>query len=187
MRIYIVVPCRDEQETLPSSAESLLGLLPRLGCEGRILFVDDGSRDSTWPIIVELASRHAEVAGLRLAHNVGHQRALWAGMEAVAEKADAVVTIDADLQDDIEVIPRMVSDLKQGADIVYGVRSSRRADSWWKRNTAQWFYRLMLAMGCPTVYNHADYRLLSRHALRALLRNRVRNIYQRGHEPPLGI
>ncbi len=184
--IYIVIPCYNEEEVLRDSCRQLLGITETLSEEARLLFVDDGSRDQTWAVIRSLSEAHSVVLGLRLSHNVGHQRALWAGMEAAVERADAVISIDADLQDDIEVIPRMVKDFREGADIVYGVRRGRRTDSWFKRQTAQGFYRMMRAMGCQTVYNHADFRLLSKRALKALLSFPERNLFLRGLVPTLG-
>ncbi|MBO5885527.1 MAG: glycosyltransferase, partial [Bacteroidaceae bacterium] len=136
--------------------------------------------------IERLGSEYAEVRGVRLAHNVGHQQALWAGMEHVADEAEAIVSIDADLQDDVDVIGRMVKDYTEGADVVYGVRASRATDSVFKRWTAQAFYRFMTAMGSETVYNHADFRLLSQRALRALLAHHERNLFLRGMVPLLG-
>ncbi|MCD8302277.1 MAG: glycosyltransferase family 2 protein [Prevotellaceae bacterium] len=184
--IYIVIPCYNEEEVLPGTTSQLLSLLPTLGEEARLLYVDDHSGDTTWPLICSLSAAHPQVLGLRLAHNVGHQRALWAGMEAAACHADAIVSIDADLQDDIQVIPRMVKDFREGADIVYGVRRSRGSDSWFKRQSAQCFYWLMKSMGCQTVYNHADFRLMSRRALQALLAYPERNLFLRGMVPTLG-
>lgn len=184
--IYIIVPCYNEEEMLPETTRQLLALLPRLGSPARILYVDDGSRDRTWPLITELSGRHEEVLGLKLAHNVGHQNALWAGMEAAAEHADALVSVDADLQDDIRVIEQMARDWREGADVVYGVRRERKTDTWFKRTTALAFYRLMTTLGSPTIYNHADFRLLSRRAARALLSYPERNLFLRGLVPMLG-
>lgn len=184
--IYIVIPCYNEEEVLHETTQQLLSLLPRLGEESRLLFVDDGSCDQTWSIICQQSHEHPEVLGLKLAHNVGHQHALWAGMEAAAEHADAIVSIDADLQDDTEVIVRMAQDYHEGADVVYGVRKERNTDTWFKRTTAQLFYRVMNAMGSQTIYNHADFRLLSRRALSALLCYPERNLFLRGMVPLLG-
>lgn len=185
--IYIILPCYNEQEVLLDSVDKLLALLERMPDENvRLLCVDDGSRDNTWNIICQLSATHHEVLGLRLAHNAGHQRALWAGMEAALPHAEAIVSIDADLQDDIEVIPRMVHDFRQGADVVYGVRRERTTDTWFKRTTALGFYRLMSWMGSESVYNHADFRLLSRRALGALLSCPERNLFLRGMVAQLG-
>ena len=168
--IYLVVPCYNEQEVLADTNRKLLALLTEIPVESRILYVDDGSTDSTWSIIQTLRQEKQEtVCGIRLAHNVGHQSALWAGMETCIDQAEAIITIDADLQDDIRVIPRMVQDYLGGTDVVYGVRRERKTDTVFKRFTAQAFYRLMTLMGCETVYNHADFRLLSSRAAKALL------------------
>ncbi len=187
--IYIVVPCYNEQEVLVETTRQLTALCSEMAEKGedvRILYADDGSSDRTWQMILELHESHPQVSGIRLAHNVGHQQALWAGMEVVAEEAEAIVSIDADLQDDIRVIPRMIENFRQGADIVYGVRKERKTDTFFKRQTAQAFYTFMNKMGCDTVYNHADYRLLSKRALRALLSYPERNLFLRGMVPTLG-
>ena len=184
--IYIVVPCYNEEAVLAETTRQLANVIQTLVRPARILYVDDGSRDGTWPLIERLGSEYAEVRGVRLAHNVGHQQALWAGMEHVAGEAEAIISIDADLQDDVDVIGRMVKDYAEGTDVVYGVRASRATDSVFKRWTAQAFYRFMTAMGSETVYNHADFRLLSQRALRALLAHHERNLFLRGMVPLLG-
>ena len=184
--IYIVVPCYNEEAVLAETTRQLANVIQSLVRPARILYVDDGSRDGTWSLIERLGGEYAEVRGVRLAHNVGHQQALWAGMEHVAGEAEAIVSIDADLQDDVDVIGRMVKDYTEGADVVYGVRASRATDSVFKRWTAQAFYRFMTAMGSETVYNHADFRLLSQRALRALLAHHERNLFLRGMVPLLG-
>ena len=171
---------------MKDTTEQLVALLPRLSLPARILYVDDGSRDATWDMIEAFAKAHPEVCGIRLAHNVGHQNALWAGMEHVADRADAIISIDADLQDDIEVIVRMVDDFRNGADVVYGVRRDRTTDSFFKRATALCFYKAMNSLGTGTVYNHADFRLLSHRALRALMDFPERNLFLRGMVPMLG-
>ncbi len=184
--IYIVIPCYNEEEALHETSRQLLELMPRINEDTRLLFVDDGSKDSTWSIIKQLSSSHKEILGLKLAHNVGHQNALWAGLEAAVEHADAVISIDADLQDDIEVIVRMAEDYRSGADVVYGVRKERSTDTWFKRTTAQGFYKFMNSLGSQMVYNHADFRLLSKRALKALLSYPERNLFLRGLVPMLG-
>ncbi len=185
--IYIVIPCYNEQEVLEDTTRKLVDLIATMqGEEVRILYADDGSRDSTWALIGQMHARYPLVEGIRLAHNVGHQKALWAGMEAVADRAEAIVSIDADLQDDIQVIPRMVADFRQGADVVYGVRKERTTDTAFKRLTAQAFYHLLNALGSHIVYNHADFRLLSSRALHALLSYPERNLFLRGMVPMLG-
>jgi len=185
--LYLVIPCYNEQEVIETTNRQLMGLMAEIPLETKILYVDDGSTDNTWSIIQSLQQEYSKVVrGVRLAHNVGHQSALWAGMEACVEDAEAIITIDADLQDDIHVIPRMVQDYMQGIDVVYGVRKERKTDTFLKRWTAQGFYRVMSLMGCDTVYNHADFRLLSQRATKALLSYQERNLYLRGIVPLLG-
>lgn len=184
--IYLVMPCYNEEEVLADSVCQLLHLLPNLPCDTCILLVDDGSTDGTWPLICDLSEQNGAVSGLRLAHNVGQQTAIWAGMESCVEVADAVICIDADLQDDISVISRMMQDYLDGADVVYGVRRERLSDSRMKRWTALLFYRLMARLGCNTVYNHSEFRLLSRRAALALLSYPERNLFLRGMVPLLG-
>lgn len=185
--IYIVIPCYNEQEVLHETTRQLSAMLAATSEPTKVLYVDDGSRDTTWDIIRNLSEQYDNVEGVRLAHNVGHQQALWAGMEqALQLGAEAVVSIDADLQDDIAVIPRMISDFRAGDDVVYGVRRERTTDTRFKRWTALAFYRLMNSLGSGTVYNHADFRLLSRRALEALLSYPERNLFLRGIVPMLG-
>lgn len=192
MKLYIVIPCYNEEAMLPITFPEIDALLRQLIEEGRvsgdsrILFVDDGSRDGTWNIISKLTDEHELVEGLKLAHNAGHQNALWAGMLRAMEQCDALISIDADLQDDVGAIRRFLDEYEAGADIVYGVRSKRASDSWFKRFTAQSFYRLMAWMGVETVYNHADYRLMSRRAVRALSEYGEVNLFLRGMVPTLG-
>lgn len=185
--IYLVIPCYNEQEVLESTDKQLISLMADIPLETKILYVDDGSTDKTWEIIQTIQQNNPQtIRGVRLAHNVGHQSALWAGMEACVEDAEAIITIDADLQDDIHVIPRMVQDYMEGIDVVYGVRKERKTDTFLKRYTAEGFYRMMSFMGCDTVYNHADFRLLSQRAVMALLSYQERNLYLRGIVPLLG-
>ena len=190
--LYIIVPCYNEEEVLPETSSRLTALLSELTAGGqtdagsRILFVDDGSRDKTWQIIEQLAAKESLVEGLKLAHNAGHQNALWAGMMSVKEKADAVVTIDADLQDDVQAIRGFLEKYREGCEVVYGVRSKRETDTAFKRMTAQGFYRFMQRMGVDMVYNHADYRLLGRRALEALGEFSETNMFLRGMVPLLG-
>ena len=190
--LFIVVPCYQEQDTLPATHERLLGLLRGLVAQSlvlaasRILLVDDGSTDGTWSIISDLAARHGEVCGLKLTANVGHQNALVAGLEQAVDRADCIVTVDADLQDDIEVIPQMLQQHASGIDVVYGVRRERKGDTWFKRNSALAFHRLMHALDVNSVYNHADYRLMSRRAVKALLAFGERNLFLRGLVPLVG-
>ena len=191
-KLVIVSPCYNEEAILAYSAERLTSLLQQLvqqakiAPESYILYVNDGSRDRTWELIEELHQRYAEVSGLCLAGNVGHQSAIMAGMLEVVEEADAVITIDADLQDDLGAIETMIDRYREGYDIVYGVKKTREADPWLKRTTALTFYRLQSAMGIRAVYNHADFRLLSQAALRALAAYPERNLYLRGLIAQLG-
>ncbi len=190
--LYIIVPCYNEEEVLPETASRLTALTDDLVSENqidaasRILFVDDGSRDRTWMLIEALSGQAARVEGLKLAHNAGHQNALWAGMMSVRGKADAIVTIDADLQDDIQAIRGFLEKYREGCEVVYGVRSKRETDTVFKRTTAQGFYRLMQKMGVDMVYNHADYRLLGRRALDALSEFGEENMFLRGMVPLVG-
>lgn len=191
MTFFIIVPCYNEQEVLPATHVVLTAMLRRLKNEGkvdegRVLYVDDGSRDTTWSIIRRLSEESPMVEGLKLAHNVGHQQALWAGLEWAAAHADAAVSIDADLQDDVEVIPQMVDYYLKGIDVVFGVRRERKTDTWFKRTTALAFYALMRTMNTGVVYNHADFRLMSRRAMQALVTYPERNLFLRGMVSALG-
>ena len=182
---FIVIPCYNEEAVLEETTRQLTDLLKELLSKdkiknGTILYVDDGSRDSTWKIISSLASKSQNIAGLKLAHNVGHQQALWAGLESVSEIASATVTIDADLQDDINVIEMMVDKFNEGIDVIYGVREERITDSFFKKYTALAFYKLMKLIGSEVIYNHADFRLLSQRALKALISFPERNLFLRG-------
>jgi glycosyltransferase involved in cell wall biosynthesis len=191
-KLYVVVPCYNEQEVLPETAKRLKEKLETLKGRGmlseesRILFVDDGSKDKTWEIIEALHEGDRVFTGLKLSRNRGHQNALLAGLMTAKDEADAVISMDADLQDDIGAIDGMLEKYFGGCDVVYGVRSKRESDTWFKRATAQGFYRLMNGLGVKTVYNHADYRLLSRRALEALSQFREANLFLRGIVPLLG-
>lgn len=192
VKLVIVVPCYNEEEVLKETTRQLSDILALMKDEGkiedgRILYVDDGSKDATWPLIEQLADTNPCVMGLKLAHNVGHQQALWAGLDWVASSNyDAAVSIDADLQDDVSAIPQMADLYNKGIDIVYGVRKERKTDTFFKKHTAQLFYKLMKTMGGDIVYNHADFRLLSRRALKALVSYPERNLFLRGLVPMLG-
>ena len=190
MKLYIVIPCYNEEEVLPWSLERLTALITRLrdelSVEARLLLVDDGSRDRTWQLISDAADRHPEVAGLKLAHNVGHQNALWAGLEQAVDKCDATVSIDADLQDAESAIVDMARQVLQGCDIVYGVRKERKTDTWFKRTTAQAFYRVMQTADKNMLYNHADFRMMTRRAVQALMQYPERNMFLRGIVRQLG-
>lgn len=191
-RLTIVSPCYNEEATLPHSASELSAFLERMISlgkvtpESRILFVNDGSQDQTWPIIKELHRTCPYVDGLSLAGNVGSELAIMAGMMQAREYSDAVVTIDSDLQDDLDAVEEMLDRLAEGYDIVYGVKVSRTADPFLKRTTAQAFYRLQQAMGIRMIYNHTNFRLMSRRALEALALYPERNLYLRGIIPQLG-
>lgn len=190
--LYVVVPCYNEEEVLPETSRRLNELMDDLQQKGeikgesRILFVDDGSKDKTWELISELSRVYERVEGLKLAHNAGHQNALWAGMMNVKGKADAVVTIDADLQDDIQAIRGFLEKYREGCEVVYGVRSKRETDTAFKRRTAEGFYRFMRHMGVKVVFNHADYRLLGARALEALSGFQEENMFLRGLVPLVG-
>ena len=190
--LAIVVPCYNEEEVLPQTNQQLNSLLDGLlrdrlvGQGSYILYVNDGSRDNTWRLIEAYCQGNAHVRGLKLAGNVGHQNALMAGLMTALDDADVTVSIDADLQDDINAIPEMVKKFDAGCDIVYGVRRKRDTDTLFKRSTAKCFYRFMNAMGVKSVYNHADFRLMSHRAVDALSKFKERNLFLRGLVPLLG-
>lgn len=192
MKLSIVVPCYNEEKVVEETARRLRGVLDalvekrKIASDSFILFVNDGSRDATWSLIERLYAADPHICGLSLAQNSGHQNALMAGLAAVTERCDAAVSIDADLQDDTAVIEDMVDAFAAGADIVYGVRRTRKSDTFFKRTTAQAFYRLMSWLGVRTVYNHADFRLMSRRALRQLAEYPERNLFLRGIIPTIG-
>lgn len=190
--LYFVIPCYNEEAVLNYSSEIMLAKLNSLINKGavsddsRILFVNDGSRDNTWKIIEELCSSDAHFNGISLAHNKGHQNALMAGLMVAKEHADMVISMDADLQDDIDAVDEMIEKYKEGCEIVYGVRNKRDKDTWFKRFTAESFYKLMSKLGADTVYNHADYRLMSKKALNSLAQYTEVNLFLRGIVPMLG-
>jgi len=190
--LAIVVPCYNEEEVLPQTNKRLCTLLDDMigmGLVGQgsyIMYVNDGSRDRTWDLIAEYGGATSHVRGLKLAGNVGHQNALMAGLDTARLDADLTISIDADLQDDINTIPEMVKKCNEGCDIVYGVRRKRTTDSFFKRTTAQMFYKFMTSMGVKSVYNHADFRLLSKRAVDALCQFEERNLFLRGLVPLLG-
>ena len=191
--LAIVVPCYNEEEVLPESIEILRGVLNELKSTGSIseksflLLVDDGSRDRTWEIIKENHDNSGDVWGQKLSKNCGHQCALLSGLMTAKERADLSISIDADLQDDVGVIRDMVEKYHDGCEIVYGIRGSRKKDSFFKRSTAQGFYKLLSSMGVKTVYNHADFRLMSKKALEELSQYHESNLYLRGLIPLLGL
>ncbi len=193
VKLAIVSPCYNEEAVLRHSVQQLSALFERMIGEGLItndsmmVFVNDGSRDRTWQLITELHAENPYVRGVNLSRNVGHQNAIMAGMMTARTWADAVVTIDADLQDDIECIPQMVRHLENGNEIVYGVKVSRKADPLMKRLSAQAFYKLQSSMGVESIYNHADFRLMSRRALDLLATYEEHNLYLRGLIPQIGL
>ena len=190
--LSIVVPCYNEEEMLPITFESLRNKLKELIEKGKIspesflLFIDDGSKDKTWELIDNENKVHKEVRGLKLAGNVGHQFALTAGLIFAKDICDIAISIDADLQDDIDVFEEMVDKYHEGNDIVYGVRNKRKTDSIFKRVTAQGFYRVMNFFGAKTIYNHADFRLMSKRALEQFSKYSEENLYLRGIVPLIG-
>ena len=190
--LAVVVPCYNEEAVLAETNRRLTALLARLAAEGKIsagsyvLYVNDGSGDSTWPMIRAMHAADGRVHGVNLAANVGQQNAMLAGLEVAKATADAMVTIDADLQDDVNAVSEMVDRFNEGYDIVYGVRSDRSSDTWFKRNSALAFYRLMQAWGVRSVYNHSEFRLMSRRAVEQLFRYRERNLYLRGMTTLIG-
>lgn len=190
MKINIVIPCYNEQEVLTKTIEVLGKLSGRIkqetAVDTQLLLVDDGSNDKTWSMIKEAAKAHSFVSGIKLSHNRGHQNALWAGMEASIDHYDAMVSIDADLQDDENVIVDMVRQLQEGKDIVYGVRKERKTDTFFKRFTAQSFYKIMQMADKEVLYNHADFRLMSNRALKALMQYPERNLFLRAIVRELG-
>lgn len=190
--IYFVVPCYNEEEVLPETSKRLyekmksLVIAGKVSPDSRICFVDDGSKDKTWKMIEELHEAEPVFVGVKLSRNRGHQNALLGGMMTVKDDCDALISLDADLQDDPDAIDRMVDEWIAGADVVYGVRSARKTDTFFKRFTAEGFYKVMEIMGAQVVFNHADYRLLSRRAVEALAEYKEVNLFLRGMIPTLG-
>lgn len=190
--LFIIIPCYNEEAALPITSKRLVALTDDMisraiiAPQSRVVLVDDGSKDGTWQVISELHAADARFEGVKLAHNAGHMNALWAGMTLSQGRCDCIISIDADLQDDPDAMYGFLEEYQKGADVVYGVRSSREKDTFFKRATAQGFYRLMSRMGADLVYNHADYRLLSARALDALLSFGEVNMFLRGMVPLLG-
>lgn len=190
-KLAIVVPCYNEQEVLPQSLPVLQKVLQQLqsqqqiSADSQIVFVDDGSQDQTWSLISQFSQTNANVAGIKLSRNFGHQNALLAGLSTVSD-ADFIVTIDSDLQDDPQVIAQMVQQYYAGAEVVYGVRNNRDSDSRFKRTTAEWFYKFMNFLGVKLVPDSADFRLLSQRAAQVLLDYPERNLFLRGLVPLVG-
>ena len=190
MKLNIVIPCYNEEEVLPRTLVRMQALAGRLKAEAdteaRILLVDDGSKDRTWELITEAAKNNVGVCALKLSHNEGHQNALWAGMEQGVDTCDAMVSIDADLQDDENAIIDMAQQINEGKDIVYGVRRERRTDTWFKRLSAEAFYKLMKRVDDEIIFNHADFRMMSNRAVKALMAYPERNLFLRGIVRQLG-
>ncbi len=191
-RLYVVIPCYNEEAVLPETArrltEKMAALIGagKIAADSRVMLVDDGSKDKTWSMIEAIHRENSLFTGLQLSRNRGHQNALLAGLMTAAERCDMAISMDADLQDDMNAMDEMVDKYLEGCDIVYGVRSQRKTDSFFKRVTAEGFYRLMNRMGVETVFNHADYRLMSRRALEALGEFKEVNLFLRGMVPMLG-
>ena len=192
-RLAIVVPCYNEEEVLKIASEALRGVLDdliakeKISSDSFVLFVNDGSKDATWSLIEEEHSLYPhQVFGVKLAGNVGHQYALTAGLNTAVDMCDMSVSIDADLQDDVAVIEEMVDKFHEGKDIVYGVRRKRSTDTFFKRTTAQGFYKFMTMMGVKTVYNHADFRLMSKRAMAQFSEYKEANLFIRGIVPLIG-
>ena len=190
--LYLVIPCYNEEAVLPETTKRLTEKMhtmirtEQVDPESRILYVDDGSKDKTWAIISEYAEAIPYVDGVKLAHNRGHQNALLAGLLTAVNDADMIVSMDADLQDDINAVDEMVDDYHKGYDVVYGVRSKRETDTFFKRFTAEGFYKVMKALGVDIVFNHADYRLMSRRAVEGLAQFTEVNLFLRGIVPQIG-
>lgn len=191
-KLFVVVPCYNEEEVLGETSSRLDKLFAKMVSDGllspesRVVFVDDGSKDKTWSIIDSLCKENGIFRGIKLAHNAGHQNAVLAGLMTVKDECDCAISIDADLQDDINAIAEMVKKYDGGCDVVYGVRSNRKTDTFFKRTTAQGFYKFMSAMGVDVVYNHADYRLMSKRVLDALADFKEVNLFLRGIVPLIG-
>lgn len=191
-KLYLAIPCYNEQEVLRDSAEKLKNKFNQMIGDGKIsndskiVFIDDGSKDKTWDIICELHNENPVFRGIKLSRNRGHQNALLAGLMTLKDQADAVISIDADLQDDINTFDDMVAKYEDGCDVVYGVRSKRETDTFFKRFTAEAFYKILNKMGAKVIFNHADFRLMSRRALEAFSMYKETNIFLRGMIPLVG-
>ena len=190
--LYIVIPCYNEETVLPVTHALFAGKLSALIQNGeiseksRVLFVDDGSKDNTWAVISDLRAKNPQFEGLKLSRNQGHQNALLAGLMTAKNFADNTVSIDCDGQDDVDAMDKMLEEYKDGAEIVYGVRAARDTDTVFKRTTAKWYYKILNLLGAEVVYNHADYRLMSRRALEALEQFHEVNLFLRGLIPLVG-
>lgn len=191
-KLYLAIPCYNEEEVLRDSADKLKAKYDTMMSEGKItpdskiVFIDDGSKDKTWSIISELHNENPVFQGIKLTRNRGHQNALLCGLMTLKDKADAVISIDADLQDDINTFDDMVAKYEEGCDVVYGVRSKRETDTFFKRFTAEAFYKILNKMGAKVIFNHADFRLMSKRALQAFSEFKETNIFLRGMVPMVG-
>lgn len=192
VKLYLAVPCYNEEEVLFDTTEKLTKKYDQLIADGKItndskiVYIDDGSKDKTWEIISELYKTNTYVNGIKMSRNRGHQNALLGGLMTIKDDCDCVISIDADLQDDINAFDKMLEDFENGSEIVYGVRSKRATDTAFKRMTAQGFYKILSALGAEVVYNHADFRLMSRRALNALAEFKEVNLFLRGLVPLVG-
>ena len=190
--IYFVIPCYNEEAVLPETTRRLAEKLQAMqsagliGKDSRVLYVDDGSKDKTWQLISQFHQEYPWVEGVKLAHNRGHQNALLCGLMTVKDRCHAAISMDADLQDDIDALDQFVTKFREGCDVVYGVRNKRDTDTWFKRTTAEGFYKVMHLLGVDVVFNHADYRLMSQRALEALSEYREENLFLRGIVPLIG-
>ena len=190
--VYFIIPCYNEEAVLPETTRRLtekLNSMENAGLinkESRVLYVDDGSKDKTWELISQFNRENPWVEGVKLAHNRGHQNALLCGLMSAMPRCDAAISMDADLQDDIDALDQFVKKFQEGCDVVYGVRNKRDTDTWFKRTTAEGFYKVMNLLGVDVVFNHADYRLMSKRALAALSEYREVNLFLRGIVPLIG-
>ncbi len=190
--VYLVIPCYNEEEVLAVTVEKLTQKLDAMGRAGlankhsRMLLVDDGSKDRTWEIITRLNRENPYVEGVKLAHNRGHQNALLCGLMTAMPLCDCAISLDADLQDDVDALDKFVEKFLEGCDVVYGVRNKRDTDTWFKRTTAEGYYKILHLLGVDVVFNHADYRLMSRRALEALSEYKEVNLFLRGMVPLIG-
>ena len=189
---YFVIPCYNEEAVLPETTRRMTDKLNAMRAAGligeksRILYVDDGSKDRTWELVSQFNRENPWVEGVKLSHNRGHQHALLCGLMSAMPRCDAAISMDADLQDDIDALDQFVKKFQEGCDVVYGVRNKRDTDTWFKRTTAEGFYKVMQLLGVDVVFNHADYRLMSKRALEALSEYREVNLFLRGIVPLIG-
>lgn len=190
--VYFVIPCYNEEAVLPETTRRMTDKLNAMRAAGligeksRILYVDDGSKDRTWELVSQFNRENPWVEGVKLSHNRGHQHALLCGLMSAMPRCDAAISMDADLQDDIDALDQFVKKFQEGCDVVYGVRNKRDTDTWFKRTTAEGFYKVMHLLGVDVVFNHADYRLMSKRALEALSEYKEVNLFLRGIVPLIG-